>query len=173
MPPIVIRRPLIATSRPGVSLPRRWTGCRIVDQDRIRLCQHLPLTLDIGVREGLGRGIEPDRENVEADAAAQVLPAAAAEIERSRPRHSGDGGGAGQPRARELPGLRLELIVPRSEQQVEPHMVVDQHPALRPREEEAELEKHQQDGDEDSYVREAGAALLVNVNRARKVRAGG
>src|SRR5205085_2293690 len=65
---------------------------------------------------------------------------------------------------RELPGFRLEDVFVRGDQKIKPHVVVNQHAALRYRDEKTELDKDQQDGNEDAAKRQRGAALLMRKN---------
>ena len=160
-PPIVMRWPSSSTTRPVVSGPkieRVWLSTSTVSARS----SVVRLVVDIGDGENAGTRIDADHRDVDAEAAAAVLPFGAAEIERARLRHTGIGAHRGRAAPREnCQDSRLEDVFVGSDQQVEAHVVIDQHAALRHRDEEAELDEDQQDRDEDAADRQRGAALLV------------
>ena len=135
-----------------------------VDEHGVGPVEHGGLVLDFGDGERPRLRVEAEHRDVEPQPAARVLPFGAAEIERARLRHPGVAPGLDKALPRELPGFRLEDVFVRGDQKIKPHVVVNQHAALRYRDEKTELDKDQQDGNEDAAKRQRGAALLMRKN---------
>ena len=109
-----------------------------------------------GTAKTPGLRVEADHRDVDADfARRRILPFGRAEIERRRLRHIGSARTVSSRAGGNCHDSAWKSYLLRSDQQIEAHVVVDQHAALRHRDEKAELDKNQQDGNEDAATASA------------------
>ena len=106
-------------------------------------------------------GVEADHKNIRPQAPYATLPFGIAEIDRRRFLNIGRGPHGANLAQRKGAGLGLILVFVRGEQQVEPHIVVEQKAAPRDGVEKTELDKDEEDRHENPDQREPGPSLVI------------
>ena len=122
---------------------------RAVDQHCIGTLKRRGLLIDAVGQENFARRIEGDHEDIRPDTPYSVLPFGITEVDRGHLLHIWRAVHPFEEVERKGAGLSLVLVLIRREQQVEPHVLVEQKTAARHGVEEPELNEDEEDRHED------------------------